>query len=151
MTRSIARSAATRRWLAGIGAALLALATSGCEAPAHAAVVKCAATGLAVGNMRHDCTLTIAKTDRQAAATISIKTHRRLAHVKGHFTVQQGSVRIALQGNAGSKTEIMVSPGNPGTLEGTVRLRRDGSSFHLRFYPVGEVAGVQGQFSYEAR
>ena len=129
----------------------MALAASGCEAPAHAAVVKCSGTSISLVDMRHDCTLTIAQSDRQTSASIKINTKRRLAHVKGHFTVQQGAVRVALQGNAGSKTEVVVSPGKPGTLEGTVHLRRENGSFHLRFYPVGEVAGLQGQFSYEAR
>ena len=151
MTRPAVRAKTRRRWLAGLGIASLALATSGCEAPPHAALVKCSGTSLSYGDMRHDCTLTVAKSDRQTSASIKIDTPRRLAYVKGHFTVQQGSVRVALKGNAGSKTEVMVSPGNPGTLEGTVRLRRDGGSFQLHFSPVGEFAGLQGQFSYEAR
>ena len=73
--------------------------------------------------------------------------------MKARFTVQQGSAKVTLRGSAGSKTEILVSPGNPGTMEGTVRLNRQDNGFNLNFHPVDGVAvvGLAGQLSYEDR
>src|SRR3546814_20889659 len=62
------------------------------------------------------CTVTIAKFDKQASARIKVKTRRRQAFVTGRFTVQQGTVRIELRGNTGTKSEVVVSPGNPGKI-----------------------------------
>ena len=146
--------AATRcRWLAGLGAAALAVVISGCDAPAHAALLKCSGTDSAYANMRHDCTLTIEKFDRQTSTSIKINTKRRMAFVKTHFTVQQGTVRIVVKGSAGSETEILASPGKPGIMEGTVRLNRQNNGFNLHFHRMGdaEVVGLAGQLSYEAR
>jgi hypothetical protein len=142
---------AKRRWLAGLGAALLTLATSACEAPPHAAVVKCSASNVADVAVKKDCTVTIAKFDKQASARIKVKTRRRQAFVSGRFTVQQGTVRIELRGNTGTKAEVVVSPGKPGIVENTLRLRQQDSGFILRFHPQGEVVGLDGQVSYEAR
>src|SRR3546814_2983455 len=87
------------------------------------------------------CTVTIAKFDKQASARIKVKTRRRQAFVTGRFTVQQGTVRIELRGNTGTKSEVVVSPGNPGTVESILRLGRQDSDFILRFHPQGEEIG----------
>lgn len=147
-----ALAAATRRgWLAGAGAALLAFAASACTPPPHAAAVKCSSSNIADVAVKKDCTVTIAKFDKQASARIKVKTKRRQAFVTGRFTVQQGTVRIELRGNTGTKAEVVVSPGTPGTVQSTLRLRRQDSDFILRFHPQGEVVGLDGQVSYEAR
>ncbi|MGY1426585.1 hypothetical protein [Lysobacter sp. A289] len=151
MMRPTLRAAKKRWWLAGLVAASLALALSACEAPPHAAVVKCSGSNLSDVAVKKDCTVTIEKFDRQASASIKVKTKRRQAFVTGHFTVQQGTVRIELRGNTGTKAEVIVSPGHPGSVESTLRLNKQNSSFRLRFHPEGEVAGLDGQVSYEAR
>ncbi len=56
-----------------------------------------------------------------------------------------------LRGNAGTKAEVVVTPGARGALGRTLRLNRQDSSFRLRFHPEGEVAGLEGAVSYEAR
>jgi len=144
-------STTNRRWLAGLGAACVALAASGCEAPEHAAVVKCSARNVADVAVKKDCTVTIARFDHRATASIPANTRRRNAFVRGHFTVQQGTVRIALRGNAGTKAEVVVTPDAPGTLEGSLRLGRQKNDFHLHFDPDGEAVGLAGDVSYEAR
>src|SRR3546814_6763329 len=89
--------------------------------------------------------ISIAKFDKQASARIKVKTRRRQAFVTGRFTVQQGTVRIELRGNTGTKSEVVVSPGNPGTVESILRLGRQDSDFILRFHPQGEVVGLRSE------
>lgn len=144
-------SNANRRWLAGLGAACLALAISGCEAPGHAAVVKCSGRNIADAEVKRDCTVTIARFDHPATATLKANTRRRLAFVRGRFSVQQGTVRVALRGSTGTEAEVVVTPDAPGSLEGSLRLRRPDNDFHLHFEPEGEVAGLAGDVYYEAR
>src|SRR3546814_16643464 len=97
-------AATTRRgWLAGAGAALV-LATSACTPPPHAAAVKCSSSNIADVAVKKDCTVTIAKFDKQASARIKVKTRRRQAFVPGRFTVQQGTVRIGRRGPSGRAT-----------------------------------------------
>lgn len=151
MMRAAVHATTKRRWLTGLGAACLALAVSGCEAPPHAAAVKCSGSNLSGVAVKKDCTVTLEKFDKQASATIKVKTKRHQAFVRGRFTVQQGTVRIELRGNTGSKAEVVVTPDAPGTFESILRLNRQDSSFRLRFHPQGEVAGLQGTVSYEAR
>lgn len=153
MIRPGIRLAAKHQWPAWLGAASLAIASSGCEAPAHAAVVKCSGSVLAdvdvdVGK---DCSLAIAKFDRPTSAGIRIDTGRRLAFVKGRFTVQQGTVKVTLHGSTGPAAEVVVHPGSPGTVEGLLRLSRRNNGFHLRFEPDGGAAGLDGALSYESR
>jgi len=151
MMRADVHATTTHRWLASLGAACLALAASGCEAPPHAAVVKCSGANLSDVAVTKDCTVTIEKFDRQASATIKVKTKRRQAFVRGRFTVQQGTVRIELRGNTGTKAEVVVTPDAPGTVESMLRLNRQDNSFRLCFHPEGEVAGLKGEVFYEAR
>ena len=151
MMRPAVRSTTMRRRLAGLGVACFVLATSGCEAPAHAAAVKCSGSNLSDVAVKKDCTVTIARFDQQASASIKVDTRRRQAFVRGRFTVQEGTVRIELRGNTGTKAEVVVTPDAPGTFESTLRLDRQDSSFRLRFHPEGEVAGLEGAVSYEAR
>ena len=151
MMRRTARPGAKRRWLAGLGTLSLALATSACTPPPHAAVLKCSGSNFAEVDVKKDCNVNIERFDRQTSATIRVDTRRRQAFVKGHFTVERGTVRIVLRGSAGPAAEAVASPGAPATFEGTVRLRRPDSEFHLRFHPEGEAAGLRGQVSYEAR
>lgn len=151
MMRPATLAATKRCWLARLGAASLALATSGCEVPAHAALLQCSGTSVSYVDMRHDCKVTIEKFERQNSTSIKIDTSRRLAFVKGHFTVQQGSARIVFKGSAGSNTEVLVSPDKPGTMEGMLNLNLQNNGFNLHFYPKGEVAGLEGQVSYEPR
>lgn len=137
--------------MAGLGAACLTLAASGCRPPDHAAVVKCSGSNIAEVDVKKDCDVGIRKFDRQTSATIRVDTRRRQAFVRGRFTVEQGTVRIVLRGSAGPAAEAVASPGSPATLEGTLRLRRPDNEFHLRFHPDGEASGLQGVVSYEAR
>lgn len=148
--RPAIHAATKRRWLAGLGAASLALATSSCEAPAHAAVVKCSGSNFSNIAVKKDCTVTIAQFDRQTSASIKVDTSRRQAFVSGTFTVRQGTVRIALRGSTGTMAEVVVSPGAPGTVESLLRLNRQNNGFSLRFHPEGEVAGLEGTLSYAA-
>ncbi|MCD9027121.1 hypothetical protein LDO26_02690 [Luteimonas sp. BDR2-5] len=154
MMRPGIRAATKHPWLAVLGAASLVLAASGCEAPAHAAVVKCSGSVVVADiddDVKKDCTLAIAKFDRQTSASIRIDTGRRLAFVKGHFTVQQGTVRISLHGSTGTAAEVVVRPGSPGDVEALLRLNRRNNGFHLRFDPDVEAVGLDGTLSYEAR
>src|SRR3546814_7958516 len=111
----------------------------------------CSGSNLSDVAVSKDCTVTIAKFDKQASASIKVNTKRRQAFVKGRFTVQQGTVRIELRGNTGTKAEVVVSPGNPGSVESTLRLNRQDSSLRLRFHPEGEEVGLAGEVHYEAR
>ena len=133
------------------GALLAALALSACTPPPHAAVVKC--SGSNIGNVvaKKDCTVTIARFDKQASARIKVDTRRRQAFVRGRFTVQEGAVRIELHDRSGTKAEAVAAPGAPGILEGTLRLNRKDNAFHLRFHPEGEAVGLAGEVLYEAR
>ena len=142
---------ANRRWLAGRGAACLALAASGCEAPEHAAVVKCTARNVADVAAKKDCTVTIAKFDHLVTASIKANTARRHAFVRGRFTVQQGTVRIALRGSTSTQAEAVVTPDTPGTFEGTLRLNRQKNDFRLHFEPDGEAVGLAGEVYYGPR
>lgn len=151
MMRPAMQFATRHRWLAGLGTACLVIAASGCEAPPHAAVVKCSGSNLSDVAVKKDCTVTIARFDKQASARIKVDTRRRQAFVRGRFTVQQGTVRIELRGNTGTKAEVVVTPDAPGTLESTLRLNRQDSSFHLRFHPEGEAVGLAGEMHYQAR
>src|SRR3546814_2741459 len=117
MMRPAMRAATKHRWLTGLGAAFLVLAATGCEAPPHAAVVKCSGSNLSDVAVKKDCTVTIARFDKQASASIKVDTRRRQAFVHGRFTVQQGTVRIELRGNTGTKAEVVVTPDAPGTLD----------------------------------
>src|SRR5690606_26598613 len=121
------------------------------EAPEHAAVVKCSTRNVANISVTKDCTVTIAKFDHLATASIKADTKRRGAFVRGRFTVQQGTVRIALRGNTGTKAEVVVTPDAPGTLESTLRLNRQRNDFRLHFEPEGEAIGLAGNVFYEAR
>lgn len=149
--RTNACTPANHRWLAGLGAACLALTAAGCEAPEHAAVVKCTARNVADVAAEKDCTVTIAKFDHRTSASIKANTRRRHAFVRGHFTVRQGTVRIELRGSTGTEAETVVTAGAPGTLEGTLRLNRQRNDFHLLFEPEGEAVGLAGDVFYEAR
>lgn len=151
MTRSAGRCTTRRRRLAGLGIACLVLAATGCEAPPHAAVVKCSGSNLSDVAVKRDCTVTIARLDKQASASIKVPARRRQAFVRGRLTVQEGTVRIELRGNAGTKAEAIVTPDTPGTFESTLRLDRRDSAFRLRFHPEGEVSGLAGEVFYEAR
>ncbi|GAA3914815.1 hypothetical protein GCM10022229_04850 [Luteimonas lutimaris] len=142
---------ATSRWLAGIGAACLAIASTGCEAPPDAAVLKCSARNVAEVAVKKDCTIGIREFDHHASATVKIDTRRRLGFVRGQFTVQQGSVRVALRGSTDAGSTVVVSPDAPAILEGSVRLSHRDRAFVLTFDPEGQAAGLAGEVSFEAR
>lgn len=151
MTGLPVTATAPRRWLAVVATTTLALATSACEAPPYAAATKCSGMNIGTVDLRRDCTLAIAGLDRSTTASFKLDTRRRLALVQGHFTVQQGTVRISVHGSTGTAAEVVVRPGNPGTVETTLRLDRRNNGFRLRFEPDGEAAGLDGTLSYEAR
>lgn len=134
-----------------LGVAGAGFVTSGCDAPAHAAVVKCSSANLADVRVNQDCTITVQQFSEQTSALIKVNTKRRQAYVKGDFTVEQGTVRIELRGSTGTDAEITVTPESPGSFETTLRLNRTDSSFRLRFYPEGEATGLSGNVFYEAR
>src|SRR3546814_11371112 len=108
MMRPVLAAATRRGGLAGAGAAVLVLAASGCTPPPHAAAVKCSSSNIADVAVKKDCTVTIAKFDKQASARIKVKTRRRQAFVTGRFTVQQGTVRVELRGHTGRSEERRV-------------------------------------------
>ncbi|UNK58283.1 hypothetical protein MNQ95_04045 [Pseudoxanthomonas daejeonensis] len=149
MTGVPARAAATRGWLALFGAAGLAVAIPACEAPPHALRKDC--SGMTFGTeTSRDCTLAIARFDRTVFANLPVDSRRRLALVQGHFSVQQGTVRVSLHGSTGTAAEFVVGPGRPGSIDTTLRLdRRNG--FRLRFEPDGEASGLDAKLHYEAR
>lgn len=149
MTGVPARDAGARPWRALFGAIGLAVVIPACEAPPHAVRKDC--SGLSFGNeFRRDCTLAAARFDRTVFASLPVDSQRRLARVQGHFSVQQGTVRVSLHGNTGTAAEFVVGPGQPGSINTTLRVdRRKG--FHLRFDPDGEAAGLEGTLHYEAR
>ncbi|MGY1408264.1 hypothetical protein ACW5EG_01580 [Luteimonas sp. A611] len=149
--RNDIRAATRRRWLAVFGSASLALATSACEAPAHAAVTSC--SGAKFGNIaaKKDCTVAIAKFDQQTSARFQLDTKRRDVVVQGRFTVTRGTARIAQRNRTGTVAEIVVGPDAPATLDSTLHLGLRNRDFHLVFHPQGEVEGLAGQLSYETR
>src|SRR5690625_755878 len=134
-----------------IGVAFAALLASACSPPPHAAVVKCTGTNVADYDVEKDCTITVEQFDQPTTATIQTDTRKRKAVVAGQFTVQQGTVRIELRSSVGTAAEAVASPGNPGTVHGTLPLRRHNNNIHIRFHPEGEAAGVQGRVHFEAR
>lgn len=134
-----------------LGAAFIALLASACSPPPHAAVVKCSGTNVSDYHVEKDCTVTVQRFDRPTTATIRTDTRKRQVVAAGHFTVEQGSVRIELRSSAGTVAEAVASPGNPGSVEGPLRLRRQNGDFHVRFHPEGEVAGLQGSVHFQTR
>lgn len=153
MTGPATRTAARCRRSAVAATALLALAlgTSACQAPPYAVARQCSGTNVGTVDLRMDCTLAIAGLDRSTTASFRIDSGRRLARVQGHFTVQQGTVRITLHGSAGTAAQVVVSPGSPGDIETTLRLDRRNNGFRLHFEPDGRAAGLGGTLSYEPR
>ncbi|HLT31120.1 MAG TPA: hypothetical protein VK013_13860 [Myxococcaceae bacterium] len=139
------------RLLLALGVAGAGVLSFGCEAPAHAAVVKCSSANLMDVAVKQDCAVSVEQFSEQTSATIKVNTKRRQAHVVGDFTVAQGTVRIELRGSTGTDAEVTVTPEAPASFESTLRLNRNDSSFRLRFYPEGEVTGLTGTVSYEAR
>lgn len=138
-----------------LGAAFIAFAASACSPPPHAAVVKCSGTNVSGYHVEKDCTVTVERFDRPTTATIRTDTRKRQAVAAGHFTVEQGTVRIELRSSAGTVAEAVAeavaSPGSPGSVEGPLRLRRQNSDFHVRFHPEGEVAGLMGSVHFQTR
>jgi len=134
-----------------LGTAFIALLTSACSPPPHAAVVTCSGTNVSSYHVEKDCTVSVERFDRPTTATIRTDTRKRQAMAAGHFTVDQGRVRIELRSSAGTVAEAVASPGNQGSVEGLLRLRRQNSDFHLRFLPEGEVAGLKGSVHFQTR
>lgn len=131
--------------------AMAALVASACSPPPHAAVVKCAGSNVSNYHVEKDCTVTVERFDQPTTATIRTDTRKRQAVAAGHFTVEQGTVRDELRSSAGAVAEAVISPGNPGSVEGPLRLRRQNSDFHVRFHPEGEVAGLKGSVHFQTR
>ena len=134
-----------------LGAAFIALVAPACSPPQHAAVVKCSGTNVSDYHVEKNCSVTVQRFDRPTTATIRTDTRKRQVVAAGHFTVEQGSVRIELRSSAGTVAEAVASPGNPGSVEGPLRLRRQSGDFHVRFHPEGEVAGLQGSVHFQTR
>ena len=134
-----------------LGTAFIALLTSACSPPPHAAVVTCSGTNVSSYHVEKDCTVSVERFDRPTTATIRTDTRKRQAVAAGHFTVEQGTVRIELRSSAGTVAEAVASPGSPGSVEGPLRLRRQNSDFHVRFHPEGEVAGLKGSVHFQTR
>jgi len=134
-----------------LAAAFAALMASACSPPPHAAVVKCSGSNVSDYHVEKDCTVTVERFDRPTTATIRTDTRKRQAAAAGHFTVDQGTVRIELRSSAGTVAEAVASPGHPGSVEGLVRLRRQNSDFRVRFHPDGEVAGLKGTVHFQTR
>lgn len=146
MTRSTRVSA----WAACLAFAGLATLAA-CTPPEHAAVLKCQGANRFEVAVRKQCDVSIARFEKRTAATVPVDTRHRRGHVRGSFSVAQGSARIVLHGTGGPEAEVTVSPGNPGSLEGQVRLDRKDPDFRLRFFPEGEVLGLTGTVLFEAR
>ncbi|AOH35397.1 hypothetical protein BGP89_02675 [Luteimonas sp. JM171] len=134
-----------------LGAAFAALMASACSPPPHAAVVACTGTNVMDYHVEKDCTVTVERFKQSTTATIQTDTRKRKAVVTGQFTVREGTVRVELRSSAGSAAEAVISPGNPGTVEGTLPLRRHNNDIHIRFHPEGEAVGVEGSVHFEAR
>lgn len=134
-----------------LGAAFIVLLASACSPPRHAAVVKCTGTNVSDYHVEKDCTVTVERFDQPTTATIRTDTRKRQAVAAGHFTVEQGTVRIELRSSAGTVAEAVASPGNPGSVEGSLRLRPRNSDIHVRFHPQGEVAGLEGTVHFQTR
>jgi hypothetical protein len=153
MTGTATRAAARCRRPAVAATVVLALAlgTSACQAPPHTVVRQCSGTNIGTADLRRDCTLAIAGLDRSTTVSFRIDSRRRLARVQGHFSVQQGTVRITVHGSTGTAAEVVVSPGSPGDIETALRLDRRNNGFRLHFEPDGRAAGLDGTLSYEPR
>ena len=91
------------------GAAFIALVASACSPPPHAAVVKCSGTNVSNYHVEKDCTVTVQRFDRPTTATIQADTRKRQAVAAGHFTVEQGTVRIELRSSTGTVAEAVAS------------------------------------------
>lgn len=134
-----------------LGVAFIALIATACSPPPHAAVVKCSGTNVSDYHVEKDCTVTVERFDRPTTATIRTDTRKRQAAAAGHFTVERGTVRIELRSSTGTVAEAVASPGNPGSVEAPLRLRRRNSDVHVRFSPEGEVAGLKGSVHFQTR
>lgn len=151
MKRAAFRVTAGHGWRAGPVVALVAVALCGCEAPRDAVRLTCSGTGISGLARRHDCKVALADVERPTSTWIALDTRRQRVHVKAHFTVRRGTVKIVVKGGAGDAREIVASPGAPGVLEDTLKLQRAKRGFHLGFHPDGEAAGLEGALTYQAR
>src|SRR3546814_19472900 len=103
MMHRAAQPTTKHRWLAGLATTCLVLAASGCEEPAHAAVVKCSGSNLSDVAVSTDCTVNIAKFDKQPSASITVNTKRQARTRAG--AVRSGAVSedLGRRGNIQNK------------------------------------------------
>ncbi|MDO5505453.1 MAG: hypothetical protein Q4F49_04060 [Pseudoxanthomonas suwonensis] len=137
-----------RRWWALC--ALLPLLAA-CKPPPDAPIVKC--TGLAVDmHARRDCTVTIHRTERPQTATFRVdKQTKNSIRLDARFTVQQGAVKITIQGSPGSHHELHITPDTPGHIETDMRLSVARKEFRVRFEPEGVAEGIAGEVGFQTR
>lgn len=120
------------------------------KVPPHAAVVRMKGSSLGDMFVSREATITIERFSKKTSALIRGNTRRHHGHVKAHFTVEEGSVKIMLRGSAGTAAQVTVTPESPGSMDTNLRLNRTDSSFRFWFEPEGEVVGLKGEVEYKA-